>query len=70
VKSFSERKRDATPAMRAGVCARRWTLKKILAERRFPSRIRLPERWASYYWGLTPTRCLPRARAHTCRYAV
>jgi hypothetical protein len=30
----------------------------------------LPERWARYYWGLTPTRCLPRARAHTCRYAA
>lgn len=70
VKSFSERKRDATPAMRAGVCARRWSLKAILAERRFPSRIRLPERWARYYWGLTPTRRLPRARAHTLRYAA
>ena len=70
VKSFSERKRDATPAMRAGVCSRRWSLKRILADRRFPSRIVLPERWARYYWGLTPTRCIPRARAHTCRYAA
>jgi len=70
VKSFSERKRDATPAMRAGVCARRWSLQGILRERRFPSRGPLPERWARYYWGLTPTRCLPRARAHTLRYAA
>ena len=70
VKSFSERKRDATPAMRAGVCSRRWSLQGILAERRFPSRIELPERWVRYYWGLTPTRCLPRARAHTLRYAA
>ena len=70
VKSFSERKRDATPAMRAGVCSRRWSLRAILAERRFPSRIALPERWARYYWGLTPTRCIPRARAHTLRYAA
>jgi transposase-like protein len=70
VKSFSERKRDATPAMRAGVCKRRWSLKGMLRERKFPSRIVLPERWARYYWGLTPTRCLPRARAHTCRYAA
>jgi transposase-like protein len=70
VKSFSERRRDATPAMRSGVCARRWSLKGILRERRFPSRIALPERWARYYWGLTPTRCLPRVRVHTLRYAA
>jgi transposase-like protein len=70
VKSFSERKRDATPAMRAGVCARRWSVKGMLAERRFPSRIALPERWARYYWGLTPTRRLPRVRSHTLRYAA
>jgi transposase-like protein len=70
VKSFSERKRDATPAIRAGVCSRRWSLKGMLAERRFPSRIVLPERWARYYWGLTPTRCIPRAQAHTLRYAA
>jgi hypothetical protein len=69
-KSFSEKKRDATPAMRAGVCDRRWSMKGILTERRFPSRANLPERWARYYWGLTPTRCLPRARAHTLRYAA
>ena len=69
-KSFSEKKRDATPAMRAGVCERRWSLKAILTERRFISRVPLPERWAIYYWGLTPTRGLPRARAHTLRYAA
>ena len=70
VKSFSERRRDATPAMRAGVSERRWSLERVLAERRFPGRIALPERWARYYWGLTPTRCLPRARAHRLRYAA
>jgi hypothetical protein len=70
VKSFSERKRDATPAMRAGVCARRWSVKGMLSERLFPSRIALPQRWARYYWGLTPTRCLPRVRTHDLRYAA
>jgi len=70
VKSFSERKRDATPAMRAGVSSRRRSLEEMLERRRFPSRIRLPERWARYYWGLTPTRGLPNARAHTLRYAA
>ena len=70
VKSFSERKRDGTTAMRAGVTNRRWSLKEIFRARRFPSRIPLPERWARYYWGLTPTRCLPRARTHNLRYAA
>src|SRR6185503_8739761 len=70
VKSLSERKRDATPAMRAGVSARRYTLKGILSKRLFPGRIRLPERWARYYWRHTPTRCLPRARTHALRYAA
>ena len=70
VKSFSERKRDATPAMRAGVSARRFTLKAILSARLFPGRIPLPERWARYYWRHTPTRCLPRARTHALRYAA
>jgi transposase-like protein len=70
VKSFSERKRDATPAMRAGVSARRYTLKAILAKRLFPGRIALPERWARYYWRHTPTRCLPRVRTHALRYAA
>jgi len=70
VKSFSERKRDATPAMRAGVSTRRWSLRQILSVRLFPGRIGLPERWARYYWRHTPTRCLPRVRTHALRYAA
>lgn len=70
VKSFSERRRDATPAMRAGVSERRYSLKDILERRLFPGRIRLPERWARYYWRRTPTRALPRVRTHTLRYAA
>ncbi len=69
VKSFSERKRDATPAMRAGVCERRHTLKEILAVRRFPGRIALPERWQRYYERRTPTRALPAVRRHDRSYA-
>ena len=70
VKSFSERKRDATPAMRLGVCTHRWSMRQILNVRLFPSRIPLPERWATHYWRLTPTRCLPRARRHMLTYAA
>ena len=70
VKSFSERKRDATPAMRAGVSERRFSLKAILSARLFPVRIALPERWARYYWRHTPTRRLARVRTHALRYAA
>jgi len=69
-KWFSERKRGATPAMRVGVCRGRWTVRRILAERLFPGRIRLPARWQEYYWGRTPTRRIPHARGHQLTYAV
>jgi transposase-like protein len=70
VKWFSERKHDGTPAMRAGVCAERWSFRRILSQRLFPSRIRLPQRWQVYYWNRTPTRCLPNARSHRLEYAT
>jgi len=70
VKWFSERRRAGTPAMRAGVCDRRWSWRQVLAERLFPTRVALPERWARYYWRLTPTRRIPNARRHQLRYAV
>lgn len=70
VKSFSERKRDATPAQRLGILARRLTVDAVLAARLFPQRIGLPDRWAQYYWRLTPTRRIPNGRRHTLRYAA
>ena len=70
LKWFSERKRDGTPAMKLGVCRHRWRVKRVLAQRLFPSRIRLPRRWQQYYWGLTPTRAMPGARRHTLTYAA
>ena len=69
-KWFSERHPGQTPAMRLGVCASRWGVKRILARRLFPTRIALPERWQEYYWGRTPTRRIPRARTHQLRYAA
>ena len=69
-KWFSERKRGQTPAMRAGACSHRWSIKRILRERLFPGRIALPERWQVYYWGLTPTRRIPNARSHRLTYAT
>ena len=70
LKSFSERKRDATPAQRLGVLERRLEVDDVLATRLFPKRIGLPDRWALYYWRLTPTRRIPNGRAHTLRYAA
>ena len=64
MKPFSERKRDASPAMRLGLLDRRLTVSDILAQRLFPTRIALPERWARYYWRQTPTRMIPRAVGH------
>jgi hypothetical protein len=70
VKSFSERKRDASPAMRLGLSDHRWSVGEVLGERLFPERAGLPERWADYYWKRVPTRALPRLRGHTRRYAA
>lgn len=69
VKWFSERRRGATPAMRAGVCERRWSVRRILGERLFPGRIRLPARWAQYYRREVPTRRIAHPRRHTLTYA-
>jgi transposase-like protein len=49
VKSFSEKTRGETPALKAGITDRRWTLKQIYRWRLFPLRVRLPGRWQKYY---------------------
>ena len=70
LKCFSERKRDATPAMRLGLLPRPLTVSEVLAERRFPSRAALPRRWAQYYWRSVPTRQIPNGRSHRLTYAA
>lgn len=70
LKWFSERRRGGTPAMRAGVATRRLRVAELLAERLFVTRIALPERWARYYWRLTPTRRIARCTTHRLRYAA
>jgi transposase-like protein len=70
VKSFSERKRDATPAMRLGVLERPLGVAEILEKRLFPSQGPLPARLARYYWRTVPTRRIPNGRSHQRRYAV
>jgi len=70
VKSFSERRRDGSPAMRLGLTNRRWTIEEILSQRLFPSQIELPERWVSYYWRTIQTRQIPSGATHRSRYAA
>jgi transposase-like protein len=69
VKHVSERKRHGTPAQRLGLFHRPLTWDQVLEQRIFPSRMALPRPLDSYYGGRIPTRQLPRARAHTLRYA-
>jgi len=70
VKWFSERRGGGTPAMRAGVCARRLDVREILKWRLFPGRIGLPEPWADHYWGRVPARQYPRARRRRLKFAA
>ena len=70
MKWFSERKHDATPAMLAGVCERRLSLRRLLWRRLFPWRVKLPERWQDYYWRRIPTRCIAHPRGHTLKLAA
>jgi len=70
VKSFSERKRGASPAMRLGLVSRRFEPEEILAQRLFPTRIDLPVRWQAYYWRTTSTRAIPRCVRHALKYAA
>ena len=70
LKSFSERKRDATPAQRLGILGRKLTVDDVLRVRLFPHRVGLPARWADYYWRRIPTRRVPNGRTHALKYAA
>lgn len=69
LKSFSERARDGSPAMRLGLLPRRLTPTEVLARRLFPSRVPLPACWERYYRRAVPTRAIPRCATHRLRYA-
>lgn len=70
MKSFSERKRDESPAQRLRLLSKKLTVADVLAARLFPTRIPLPARWEPYYWRTTPTRRIPKGHRHTARYAA
>ena len=55
--------------MRLGILRRRLGPGALLAARLFVTRVGLPERWQTYYWGRIATRLMPRGREHRLRYA-
>ena len=65
----TERKKEATPAMRLGLIRRRLEVEEVLAQRLFPTRIGLPEPWGDYYWRRVKTRAMPHCTEHKKRYA-
>ncbi len=69
LKSFSERRQDATPAERLGIVGRKLGLREVLQERLFPQRMPLPEEVRRSYERRVPTRRIPQMRAHRLRYA-
>lgn len=70
LKSVSERRQDETPAQRLGILPHKLRVDDLLAERLFPTRIRLPDRIHPYYWRRVPTRRIPNAPEHRLTYAA
>ena len=70
VKSFSEKRQDATPAQRAGVHPEPLTVRQCLRRRLFATRATdLPAVWERYYRRQVRTRRYPDAPEHGLRYA-
>ena len=69
VKSRSENRRDAPPAVALGLARRRLTVAEILRVRRFPSEAVLSPWIERCYRGQIPTRRLSRIRTHRLKYA-
>ena len=70
MKSRSENRRDAPPAVVLGLRATRLTTRELLAVRRFPWRHALAPWVERAYHGRIPTRAVARCRAHALRYAA
>jgi hypothetical protein len=69
VKHFSERRKDASPAMRLGLTQSHLEWSQVLGARLFATRIALTSPLDQYYAGRIPTRQIPNAREHRLRYA-
>ncbi|MDH3458901.1 MAG: hypothetical protein OER90_18830 [Gemmatimonadota bacterium] len=70
VKKVSERRHEPiTPAMRLELTERRWSWTDVLARRRFPKRIRLPQGWSRIYRRQWITPAVGRNARHSLRHA-
>jgi transposase-like protein len=69
MKSFSENRRDGTPAMKLRLAEKKLTPAEVLRKRLFTWRIRLPERWLAYYRRLVATGPRGTSRPHALRFA-
>ena len=70
IKRRSENHDETTAAMAVGVLKRRLSWKEILKRRLFPGRLKLGERWQSYYERRVPSPIYgPRLARHACAYA-
>ena len=69
MKSFSERRRDRTPAQRLGVVSKRLSINDVLRKRLFPAVERLPTRLMCYYRREIDTRRITNPKRHRLRYA-
>jgi hypothetical protein len=64
-----EKRSRKTPAMLKGLLKRRLSVRDVVGDRLFRTRIALPERWAEYYAGAVRTPVLGRNRSHDLTYA-
>ncbi len=70
MKSFSERKRDESPAQKLGLLPRRLRVDDVLRARLFLGCVGLPPRWLDYYRRSIVTRRIPSGATHSLRYAM
>jgi transposase-like protein len=63
-KQFSENSGGGTPAMRLKLADRPWSVRRILKERLFESRVGLPWPWRKYYRGEVDTPEIAHPRRH------
>ena len=70
VKRRSERRSSAvTPAMSLGLSGSPWSWTRVLAQRLFPSRLRVPRPWMKIYRRTWVTRALPSNTRHALTHA-
>jgi len=69
MKSFSEKRRDGSPAERLGLMKGKLRVEGLLKARLFPSLVGLPERLMRYYRREIQTRQIPNCRRHRLGYA-